>query len=110
MKFTFYTCALVFIIQGMLFAQEGKKMPAKYLNEEQPGLTPKLFAPGLVSLQDRYEFGSVFSADGKEFYYAVNVGEKPEIHFIKFENNAWTKPVKLIGHEKYGYNDPFLSP
>ena len=29
---------------------------------------------------------------------------------MKCENNAWTKPVILLSHEKYGYNDPFLSP
>ena len=91
-------------------AQEGKKDHQKYLGEEQPGLTPKLFAPGVVSVENRFEYGSTFSADGKEFYYAVNVGKKPEIHVVKFQNNAWTKPSTVIVHEKYGYNDPFLSP
>ncbi len=94
----------------MTFGQEGKKDPTRYLGEEQPGLSPKLFAPGIVSAQNRFEYGSTFSPDGKEFFYAVNVGQKPEIHVMKFENNIWTKPVMLIGHEQYGYNDPFLSP
>lgn len=93
-----------------IFAQEGKKNNAKYLAEEQPGLTPKVFAPGVVSVQNRFEYGSTFSPDGKEFFYAVNVGKKPEIHVIKFENSMWTKPAILISHELYGYNDPFLTP
>lgn len=91
-------------------AQEGKKENQKYLAEEQPGLTPKVFAPSVVSLNNRFEYGNTFSGDGREFFYAVNVGQKPEIHIIKFENNAWAKPAILINHEQYGYNDPFLTP
>ena len=109
MKFLIYTCSLLISAQ-CVFGQQEMKASSKYLNEEPPGLTPKIFAPGIVSVENQFEYGSTFSADGKEFYYALNVGKKPEIHFIKFENNAWTKPVKLIGHEKYGYNDPFLTP
>jgi Tol biopolymer transport system component len=109
MRASILTCILVFSIH-LTFAQEGKKDPTRYLGEEQPGLLPKLFAPGIVCAEDRFEYGSTFSSDGKEFFYAVNVGQKPEIHVIKFENDTWTKPVRLIGHEQYGYNDPFLSP
>ncbi len=109
MKIIIYTYVLLAFAQCG-FTQQGKKESSKYLNEEPPGLTPKIFAPGVVSMDNQYEYGSIFSADGKEFYYALNVGEKPEIHFAKFENNTWTKPIKIIGHEKYGYNDPFLTP
>lgn len=109
MKFLTISGLLIFT-QCFTFAQEGKRDDKKYLGEEQPGFTPRLFAPDVVSMENRFEYGSTFSADGKEFYYAVNVGKKPEIHVIKFENNAWTTPSTLIVHEKYGYNDPFLSP
>jgi len=82
----------------------------KFLNQEPPGMESKLFAPEIISLKNRYEFGSVFSKDGKEFYFAVEENEKPEIWFTRLENNAWTKPVKIFFSDKYGYNDPFLSP
>jgi Tol biopolymer transport system component len=72
-------------------------------------MTTKIFAPEVVSLKGRYEFGSVFSSNGKEFFYAVE-GERPHIELIKYENNQWSKPVKLLVSDKYGYNDPFLSP
>jgi hypothetical protein len=68
----------------------------------------KKFAPDQVSLKSRYEFGSVFSRDGKEFYYAVE-GERPHIEMMKYENDRWSKPVKILSSDKYGYNDPFLS-
>jgi Tol biopolymer transport system component len=106
-------CAITFLSLSNIYfasAQESKIDPAKYLGERQPGLTPQLFSPGVVSIKDRFEYGSTFSSDNKEFYYAVNVGQKPEIHVIRFVNNGWTKPELLIGHPEYGYNDPFATP
>jgi Tol biopolymer transport system component len=91
-------------------AQENKTEASKYLGEKEPGITPQLFSPGLVSRNDRYEYGSTFAPDNNEFYFAVNVGQKPEIHVIRFQNSTWTKPELLIGHSEYGYNDPFATP
>ena len=104
-------CTFLLLTFGhvVLHAQDGKKESLKYLGQPQPGLTAQLFAPGLVSIDNRYEFGSTFSADGKEFYYATEVDKKPEIWMIRLVNNSWTSPEKLMTHEKYGYNDPFLS-
>ena len=73
-------------------------------------MVPSVFAPGLVSLKDHYEYGSVFSRDGKEFFYAVIINKKPQIRCMRFENNAWTAPKTVIGSDQYEYNDPFLSP
>jgi hypothetical protein len=95
---------------GLSLAQTANTANYMYLNQEPPGLTPKLFAPGRVSLKDRYEFGSVFTRDGKEFYYAVEIAKRPHIECIEYENNLWSDPVKVLVSDKYGYNDPFLSP
>lgn len=81
-----------------------------YLNQMPPGLTAQLFAPETVSQKDRYEYGSVFSGDGKEFYYAAIVNKKPQILCSRFEMNQWTKPAIVLASDKYEYNDPFLTP
>lgn len=108
MKLT-YLAALCFV-SITIFAQS-KKEADKYLSQEQPGLTPVLFAPGLVSQDDRYEYGNTFSNSGKEFYYSVNdANGKPHISVIKFENNRWSPPKTILVHDVYGYNDAFLSP
>lgn len=82
----------------------------KYLGQQPPTLTPEVFAPGLISRKDRYEFGSVFNEDGTEFYYGVNVNHKSEIWYTKLANDKWSEPKALLENEKYGNNDPFLSP
>ena len=81
-----------------------------YLKQPPPGLTPELFAPGLVSKADEREFGAVFSEDGREFFYAVDVNGKAEIRHTKQDGARWKPPQPLIDHDQYGYNDPFLSP
>jgi Tol biopolymer transport system component len=82
----------------------------KYFNEVPPGTTPKIFAPGIVSMKYEFEFGSVFSNDMSEFYYSVEINGKAETRMMKFKNGKWSKPKQLLFHEVYSYNDPFLSP
>ncbi len=82
----------------------------RYLAQTPPGRTPEKFAPGLISKEAEYEFGSVFNADGTEFYYAVNAAGKEEIRSSRLVGDSWTQPEVILSHERYGYNDPFLSP
>lgn len=82
----------------------------RYFEQVPPSTTPQVFAPGMISKPNQSEFGSVFSADGSEFFYGVDINGKAEIRYSKLENGRWTRPVTLIGHETYSFNDPMLSP
>lgn len=110
MKFLIaFSIALVF--NGAIsYAQPAKEKSYLYLNQKPPGLTPEKFAVGMVSLPDQYEFGSIFSQDGNEFYYAANVGERAEIRVMKHLNGSWSKPQRVIKNEIFSYNDQFFSP
>lgn len=85
------------------------KLKGQYLGQEKPGKVPQVFAPNFIS-NEEYEFGSVFNAKGNEFYYGVDVNGKSEIRYTKRKKGRWSKPIILLAHETYGYNDPFLSP
>ena len=55
-----------------------------YLGQNTPGMTPEVFAPGLISTDDEYELNSVFSLDGDGFYYAISTTtpeEKEQGHY-----------------------------
>ncbi|OQP53759.1 TolB family protein [Niastella populi] len=91
-------------------ASNAQNPDARYFNEIPPGKTPRVFAPGIVSKTDQFEFGAVFSKDLKEFYYGVEIDGKAETRMIIFENGSWTPPVTILSHNVYSYNDPFLSP
>ncbi|MDC8003858.1 ankyrin repeat domain-containing protein [Aureisphaera galaxeae] len=84
------------------------EMKGEYMGQEVPETTPKMFAPNFISTEEQ-EFGSVFNTEGTEFYFGVDVGGRNEIRFSKMVANQWTKPVTIITHERYSYNDPFLS-
>ena len=80
-----------------------------YLGQAVPDLTPQMFAPNVISTEE-HEFGSAFNARGTEFYYGVDVNGKPEIRYSELVDNRWSAPITILSHERYGYNDPFLSP
>lgn len=82
----------------------------KYFNEPPPGTKPKVFAPGIVSMQNQFEFGAVYSKNRSEFYYGVEINGKAETRLMKFENETWTSPIPVLIHDVYSYNDPFLTP
>jgi hypothetical protein len=82
----------------------------KYFNQQPPITTPQIFAPGKISLEGEFEFGAIFSKNRNEFYYGVELNGKAETRMMKFENGNWTGPVKILVHEIYSFNDPFLSP
>jgi hypothetical protein len=81
------TLLLILHISASGYGQN-QRLTGPYLGQPPPaGNQPQLFAPGVVSLQDRYEFGSVFSRDGKEFCYAVELQRgKPHIEYCGLEN------------------------
>ena len=84
-------------------------MKGEYMGQTKPGLNSKLFAPNFISTEES-EFGSVFNSDGTEFYFAVDVNGKNEIRYSRMTSAQWTKPKTILSHNRYSYNDPFLSP
>ena len=67
----------------------------RYFGEKPPGLTPKLFAPKIVSPEGFFESGK-FSPDGKEFYFTRKNGryEKRTFFVIRYENGSWGKEAE----------------
>ena len=84
-------------------------MKGPYMGQQPPGLNRAVFAPNFISIE-QYEFGSVFSKDGTEFFYAVALGNKPIVRYSKLIEGVWSQPETILSHDKYGFNDPFLSP
>ena len=97
-------------IEKLVACRAKKNQPqTDYLGQTAPGLTPQVFAPEVISTEE-YEFGAVFNAAVTEFYYGVNVGGRAEIRYSQRTGDQWSKPKTMLSHERYDYNDPFLSP
>ncbi len=93
----FLFLALVFVL--FLNACSNKKQTSKdsesspkvssFLGQKPPGLTPELFAPGIVSTKN-LEIEAAISASMKEFYFVrQKEGEQPKSHLIQYKNGKW---------------------
>lgn len=120
MKKAHLTLTLVFTL--LLTACNTKKNDSKdsdflvienpYFGEKLPGLIPKIFAPGVISINGRYEHGISFSPKLDEIYFSANKkDEDASIYFSRIENNIWTAPRKanFTEGEKAGEMHPFVS-
>lgn len=103
---TFLSVFLLFFVSNTSLGQAN----LQFLGQNPPSATPQIFAPDIISKQNQSEFGSIFSTDGSDFFYAVDINGKAEIRYSKIDNDSWTTPVTVIGHETYSFNDPMLSP
>lgn len=59
-----------------------------WLGEEPPGISPKIFAPGLISTAGQYEMDLSFTRDGRECY----LGREGRMLVSRWENEGWTSP------------------
>ncbi len=84
-----------------------------YFGQKPPGLNPEVFAPGIVSINGRFEGAISFSPDLEEMYFgANNENEETSIYFSKLKGNKWT-PIKRANFTNGGKNEelhPFVSP
>lgn len=94
--------------------QEWPTLKGPYLGQKPPGLTPQIFAPGLVSLKGERELDSAFSPDAKSFMFTRLVDDTFKI-YMTFEDGdrGWSKP-KLIAPSRtfpgHSDGDPIFGP
>ena len=90
--------AAAFILTGWYLPDPGKTegfplLKGPYLGQKPPGMTPEIFAPGIVS-REGGEFNSAFSPDGNEFYFSTSdkKKKKDQIMWMRRVDGVWTAP------------------
>jgi dipeptidyl aminopeptidase/acylaminoacyl peptidase len=68
--------------------------PGHYLGQTPPGMTPELFAPGVVNTE-AIELNGVLSPDGREFFFTRIVDDIFTMHRRVREDGRWTDPRPL---------------
>gem|GEM_PF-4690420 len=67
-----------------------------YFGQSPPGLTPEVFAPGIISLEDRYEYTLVFSPELDECVFGVTDrtwGVFTLMYTRMDDDSSWIEPV-----------------
>jgi hypothetical protein len=99
-KTTYVGILIVIAIAFNTHAQQDEfpVLKGPYLGQKPPGMTPEIFAPGIVSSSGATEYGIAFAPDGKEFYFNRNgVG----VMVCTWNDSGWTPPIKAPFLKKY---------
>ncbi len=84
-----------------------------YLGQEPPGLSPEIFAPGIVSTEKAWEAAVSFSPDGKELFFTRREdirGTENRIIYSEFLDGKWTKPSLAPFARDITEYEAFVSP
>jgi len=99
MKRAAQNICLLLLVASSLFSRQSDfpKLTGSYLGQKPPGMTPEVFAPGIVSTAEFVDFKGSFTPDGQEYYFYRHALPQvlPVLLFTRVENGAWTKPVPL---------------
>jgi len=82
-----------------------------YLGQSIPGMTPEIFAPGIISTEDFNERDVSFSRDGTEFYFSRWGGQTPfNIMYMKREHDQWSEQRQASFSGRYQDAEAYFSP
>jgi len=77
---------LVFIASN-LFSQQTDfpKLTGPYLGQKPPGMTPEIFASGIVSLKSFDEWGLAVNVDCTEIFFSRAENDKASVYYTKYQ-------------------------
>ena len=82
-----------------------------YLGQTPPGLTPEIFAPGIVSTPNTTEWSCTFSSDSTEMYfYRIDEAWYCKLYSCTFENGDWTDPTEVDFSAGFSASEPCFTP
>lgn len=98
MKFLITSCIILVVAVSCT-----QKKDYKYLGQTPPGFKAELFAPGIVSLEDRNESMITFSPDGKTCYFTQHAKKWNSCSILEtvLNDTIWTTPQKASFSNNY---------
>lgn len=76
--------------------KDSPTLESPYFGQKPPGLIAEIFAPGVISINGRYEHSVSFSPDLNEIYFtgASKEDKRSSIYYSKRKGKKWTSPKK----------------
>ena len=110
-----FVVGAILVQLSIIYSQADQKnspvLKGPYLGQTPPGNQSQVFAPGFVSTGFG-ELNSVFTADGKEFYFSRRgiPGKRSMIMVSRMANGVWTVPEPVAFTSRYSDIDLFITP
>ena len=106
-----YTLTFVLLLLTSCQNRDLGRAKIDYFGQQIPIAKPEIFAPGIISLQDRWEGNANFSSDGKEFYFNVFTDSmrNKAIYWCQYKDGEWSDPKTLDEIGSYNNWEPFVS-
>ncbi len=80
-----------------------------YFGQKPPGMTPEIFAPGIISTEEYREFSGTFTPDGREYYF-FRFADGAGMMVCKLLKEGWTAPEPASFNSEYIDNEPHITP
>lgn len=106
MRRIFLLIVYTFVCQSLILSQNYNDTSWQYLGQDQPGLKPEVFAPGIISGKGRLHCFPSFSSDGKEIIWMTLPPKILHTKFIK----QWSEPNEISLSKQYICLFPLISP
>jgi hypothetical protein len=105
---------LIILIVGIHCAgkPEAPRVKGPYFGLSPPGLTPEIFAPGILSTHHHEHSAPAFSPDGKEVFWSTFLYFFPPqvILTLEGEGAVWTEKDTAVFSGRYSDGSPFFAP
>ncbi len=110
MRFYGFLFMIFFFAGNCSINKEHSDLKGPYLGQDPPGMTPVLFAPGIVS-GGNIDWTTTFTPDGLELYYTIAPLDNMVLVCMKSENGVWQKPhIPAFAESFNNYADPYVAP
>ncbi|MCP4572233.1 MAG: hypothetical protein GY838_07750 [bacterium] len=100
---------MLLILPAAAHLGAGCRGPGPYLDQEPPGLTPKIFAPGIVTTDRNEHLGPTFSPDGDLIVWTYFTRERG-LQMVARGKDGWSGVQGLPFNEPFKEDGPCFAP
>ena len=95
----------VIVASVLLILRCSHQSDFEYFGQKPPGNTPVIFAPSIISLDDRNESMITFSPNGRKCYFTVSEIPWQDVRILEtvYQDTGWTKPAKAPFINSFGF-------
>ncbi len=97
----------LFIVLPAIADEQWPVLTGAYLGQDPPGMTPEVFAPGLISLDGERELNAVYSPSGRIFMFTRSIDGVFKMFFsYQRDDGTWQEPRMAPPSKAYpGHRD-----